>query len=156
MTQLFQQLAETVSQYPEILWGLVAFSLLAFFSTLILVPILILQIPEDYFAGEEAPRSAWQRLHPVPRIFFLIGKNLLGLLLVMIGIILLFLPGQGLLTIVFGILILDFPRRYQMKRWLIQRPAICRTVNWLRRRYSRRPLSFNADSVENSAQNGLR
>lgn len=153
MIQLYHQLAEFLTEHPQILWGLVGFSLLAFLSTLILIPILMLQIPVDYFAGEEAPRSAWQKLHPVPRLFCLIGKNLLGLVMIFIGFTLLFLPGQGLLTMVFGILILDFPGRYRLKRWLIQRPAILRSVNWLREHYGRPPLRF---SVENNARNGPR
>jgi hypothetical protein len=70
----------------------------------------------------------------------LVVKNLLGCLFVVAGLLMLVLPGQGLLSILIGIILLDFPGKYSVERWLISRPPVLHTVNWLRRRAGRPPL----------------
>lgn len=133
-----------VDNHPALWLLLVGFSVASFLATLVLIPWLVLRIPQDFFLGDKPEPSRWLRLHPVLRLLLHLGKNLVGLLLVAIGVLLLVLPGQGLLTIVFGLLLLDFPGRFRTQRWLIQRPSVLRSVNWLRRRYGRRPLRFES------------
>ena len=58
--------------------------------------------------------------------------EILGMILVFIGFILLFLPGQGLLSILTGLVLMDFPGKYQLESRLIARPAIFRVVNRIR------------------------
>lgn len=72
----------------------------------------------------------------------MVGKNLLGLVVLLMGIFMLVLPGQGLLTMLIGVLLLDFPGKYQAERWFIQRGPVLKAVNWLRRRRSKPPLEF--------------
>ncbi len=48
----------------------------------------------------------------------------------------LFLPGQGLLTILAGILILDFPGKYKLEHYLISKPVVLDSLNWIRRRHN--------------------
>jgi len=67
----------------------------------------------------------------------LIGKNLLGCVIIVAGIVMLVLPGQGILTILAGIMLLDFPGKYRLLRWIVARPQVLRTLNWLRRRAGR-------------------
>lgn len=126
----------------ETLLLLGVFSLVTFFGTLIIVPWLVVRIPADYFALEERQVAPWSDQHPVIRWLLLIGKNLLGGILVIMGIIMLVLPGQGLLTILIGFVLLNFPGKYRFERWLVLRRPILRTVNWLRERSSRPPLIF--------------
>ena len=61
-------------------------------------------------------------------------KNALGLVLVILGFIMLFTPGQGLLTLLAGSLLMNFPGKYQLERWLVLRPGVLRALNWLRHR----------------------
>jgi len=70
----------------------------------------------------------------------LIGKNALGYILVVAGIIMLVLPGQGIFTILIGIMLLNFPGKYQLERWLATRGPVLRSINWLRQRAGRAPL----------------
>ena len=44
------------------------------------------------------------------------------------------LPGQGILTILAGIMLLDFPGKHRLLRWIVAHPQVLRTLNWLRRR----------------------
>lgn len=64
----------------------------------------------------------------------LLVKNLLGLVILLMGIAMLFLPGQGLLTMLIGILMLDFPGKFRCERWFVSRRPVLRSINWLRRK----------------------
>jgi hypothetical protein len=68
----------------------------------------------------------------------LVAKNLLGIVLLVAGVLMLVAPGQGLLTIAMGIVLIDFPGKFRLERWVVTRPNVWRTLNWLRRR-ARRP-----------------
>lgn len=69
-----------------------------------------------------------------------IAKNLAGLVLVVLGIIQLFVPGQGLLTILIGVVLLDFPGKRRVERKIVSRPKVLAAINHLRARYGRPPL----------------
>ena len=70
----------------------------------------------------------------------LLAKNLLGVVFVLMGIAMLVLPGQGLLSIFVGVMLLNFPGKYRFERWLIKKPSVLRSINWLRRKSRRPPL----------------
>ena len=69
-----------------------------------------------------------------------IGKNVLGAIFVVAGIIMLVLPGQGIFTILIGIMLLDFPGKYQFERWIVARRPVFQSINWLRQRAGRAAL----------------
>ena len=69
-------------------------------------------------------------------------KNLLGALLVLLGIIMLFTPGQGLLTLLVGLLLMNFPGKYRLERTLVARPGVFRALNWLRGRRGAGPMEM--------------
>lgn len=77
----------------------------------------------------------------------LTAKNLLGYALVMAGIAMLVLPGQGMLTILVGILFLDFPGKYWFERWVVARSPVLQSINWLRRRAGHPPLLLQKDEA---------
>jgi hypothetical protein len=53
-------------------------------------------------------------------------------------------PGQGLLTIAVGLILLDFPGKFRLERWLATRRSVWRSLNWLRRRAGSKPLQMPA------------
>lgn len=128
-------------------WLFVA-SAVMFFGTLAAVPFLVVRIPADYFADREKHRSRWSQLHPAMRLVLLILKNLLGVVLILCAIPLLVGPGQGLLTLAIGVLLLDFPGKYKFERCLISRPSILGAINWIRRRRGVEPLRIDNDSED--------
>jgi len=117
-------------------------SVVIFFTSLMIMPALIVRIPTDYFTHQERPPGRWATAHPAVRLAILIGKNLFGAMLVLGGLAMLVLPGQGLLTIFAGVVLLDFPRKYAFERWLVGRRWVHRPVNWLRRKRHREPLKL--------------
>ena len=67
-------------------------------------------------------------------------KNAIGAVFVIAGLIMLVFPGQGLLTLFVGLMIMNYPGKFALERWLIQRPYVLPAVNRLRERYGHPPL----------------
>jgi hypothetical protein len=113
-------------------------SLLTAVLTLALAPILIMSIPADYFICEKPLKVS--KHHPIINMIIKAAKNLLGGVFLCVGFILLFLPGQGLVMILAGLLIMNYPGKYAIERWLILRLGVLPAINTLRMRYGKQPL----------------
>ena len=123
------------------IWYLAAFSIVSFIGTLLLVPVLVIRIPEDYFAEKKRHRwEPWAHEHPLIRWSLLIAKNSLGYIIIVLGIAMLVLPGQGVLTILIGIMFINFPGKYQLERRVVMQGPVLNTINRLRHRAGRAPL----------------
>jgi hypothetical protein len=122
-------------------WLLVGISAGSLLLSLLLLPWFVARIPEDYFSHPHRHRLSAESSHPLLQLAISGVKNLLGLLLVAAGIIMLFTPGQGLLTLLVGLMLMNFPGKYHLERWLVSRPGVLQAVNWLRRRGGHPPLS---------------
>lgn len=142
---LLQTVHDALLAHQTLLWWLAGTSVLAFIGTLILVPILLIRLPTDYFAHGKRHPAPWAHHRPLIRGIFLVGKNIVGALFLMVGVTMLILPGQGLLTIVMAIVLLDLPIKYRLERWLISRRPILRSINWLRLRAGRPLLILGKD-----------
>ena len=115
-------------------------SVATFILSLLIVPIVIVRIPEDYFSRTDATPVRLSRVNPVTRSCLYVLKNLAGLLLLVMGILMLVLPGQGLLTILFGIALLDFPGKHALMRRIVSYPKVLSSINWIRKKAKKRPL----------------
>jgi hypothetical protein len=126
---------------PAVLSSLAIASVVLFVLSAAGIPWFVARVPTDYFSRRELERM---HIRPVPRspwkIVGRVLKNLLGLTLVVAGIAMVFLPGQGLLTIFVGLLLLEFPGKRRLERRLIGWGPIYRAINGLRRRAGRPPL----------------
>lgn len=131
---------EYLSDNEVLLIGLGIFSAITFVASLFLVPFLVVRLPADYFDKENRHKTLLQQRHPVIRLLLLIIRNVAGIMVLLLGIAMLILPGQGLLTIFIAVMLIDFPGKYRLQRWLIQRPSIYRAVAWLREKAGREPL----------------
>lgn len=135
-----------IHSHEQFVWWLAIASLATFVLTLILVPLILIRLPSDYFSYSRR-RDARVRLEtPALRLIFVIVKNIVGAAFVALGAVLIMLPGQGLLTMLVGIMMLDFPGKYRFERWLVQSTAVRRAINWIRRRAGKVPLEFGAPS----------
>lgn len=115
--------------------------LLTLGASLAVVSFVLVKIPATYF--QKSHSTVFLADHPaVVRILAIIGKNVLGLLLVALGVVLSLpgVPGQGILTILLGIMLLDFPGRRRLEHWLVSRPKIFSAINKLRQRFRKPAL----------------
>ncbi len=116
---------EWIYAYQELLWWLSGASLALFAVFLAIVPWLVARIPADYFLAEKRPARHRVRRHSKPiHILLLAVKNGLGGLLVVAGLAMLLLPGQGLITILLGMSFMNFPGKFRIERWLISCAAV--------------------------------
>ena len=125
---------------PTVVTVLVVVSVVTFVASAVAVPWFFCRIPADHYADAERfslpfvpPGSPW-------RPPLLVLKNLLGLVLLLLGVAMLVLPGQGLLTMAAGLMLLNFPGKRRFQRWLISRRPIYAAINSLRRRAHQPPL----------------
>jgi len=122
-----------------------AFSLISFVIGIISTPFIVSRIPMDYFVYDEKRAIANDSHHVVMRWLLACLKNMLGAILVVAGIIMLVTPGQGVLSILFGLMIMNYPGKYQLERWIIRRPVIFQAVNALRAKQGQPPLQAPLD-----------
>lgn len=137
--RLIDFVLDWAAQHHQLLLWAAGGSLLTFIGTLVLIPVVIIRMPADYFSPERAHGPADVR-HVLLRIAGRSLKNLAGLLFVVAGIILFFLPGQGLMTILIGLLLLDFPGKRELERRLIARPLLYRATSRIRHRFGHEPF----------------
>lgn len=103
-------------------------------GSLAIVLRVVLTLPADYFEREPPPRASWTAAR--------VARNLAGILLILVGAVLSIpgIPGQGLLTVLVGLFLVDFPQRRRLERALARRPGVLPTLNRLRARFGRPPL----------------
>jgi hypothetical protein len=121
----------------ELMGGL---SLVMFVATLVVFPLVIVFLPEDYFVRHERDPAHQRRQHPAVWLALTILKNITGWALIAAGIAMLVLPGQGLLTILIGVTLANFPGKYRLERQLVRRTVVARALNRIRERAGRDPL----------------
>ena len=122
---------------PAAAW-LLAFSVAVLVISIVAVPWIVARMPADYFVRErDAP---WQGSHPAVRAVLHAAKNTLGVLLLLAGIAMLVLPGQGILTILIGLSLVEFPGKRSTEMRLLRLPGVNRVVKALRRRAGRPEL----------------
>jgi hypothetical protein len=135
-------------EWSGVLWTLAIF-LISFTVSLTAIGLLVILLPPRFFLESE-DRRLWVDRHPAVRWLAIACKNLLGLLLVLVGLGLSIpgIPGQGLLTVLVGIVLLDFPGKRRLERKIVGRPRVLRALNRLRARFRRPPLVVSESGVE--------
>lgn len=121
-----------------LVWMTIA-SIIGFIGSLIAIPWILIQLPSDYF-DTRIPRHWMREHHPILRMIGLIIKNIIGVVFLIAGFLMLFLPGQGLLTMLIGISFIDFPDKRKLEARLIGQPTLLNTINALRQRFKKNPL----------------
>jgi Putative transmembrane protein (PGPGW) len=140
ISSIMHNLIAWLKSHTWLIWASFALSLVTLLSGVLVVPWLIVRIPQDYFAHCRPPRAAWQTLHPLLRAVVLVAKNVFGAFLVMAGIIMLFVPGPGIVSILAGLALLDLPGKRTLERRIVAQPRVLRAINKLRARYNHPPL----------------
>ncbi len=123
-------------------WWLAAGSVLMFFGSVLAIPPIIVRLPADYFNHAHRHRAKPRGFALFVYYGWLLGKNLAGVVFVLMGIAMLVLPGQGIISILLGLTLINFPGKFRLERFLATRKPILSTMNWLRARANRPPLDI--------------
>jgi hypothetical protein len=127
------QTLESWFSHPAALWGCGIFSVLAVLSSIVLVPRYLAKLPRDYLVKDEQRQDGGVAAR--------IARNVLGVVLIVLGVLMLILPGQGILTLLVGVLLVDFPSKHKLVQRLLGRPKVLGVVNKLRAHHGRPPLA---------------
>ncbi|WP_295628926.1 PGPGW domain-containing protein [uncultured Nitrosomonas sp.] len=149
---MLENIVATIDQWIsiDVLIDLTIASIIGFIASLVAIPWILIRLPSDYF-DLRVPRHWMKDHHPVLRIIGRIIKNMVGFVFLLAGFLMLFLPGQGLLTILIGISCLDFPNKRRLEAKIIGQPALLNIINALRHKFSQPPLTLSSDSQEQSS-----
>jgi hypothetical protein len=128
-------------QYQEVFVWIGLISFLTFLFGLLLMPFVIMRLPEDYFLSPQNSDQTSTVLRDSSTLF-LVFKNLMGGVLLCLGVVMLFLPGPGLMVALIGLSLVDIPG----KRWVLGRilniSGLRSAINGLRGKRGRPPLKF--------------
>lgn len=133
------------ARWSAISWSSLGVASLLFLASLAIsfaaIGIVMVKIPPHYFAAHHErdflPGSPW-----LVRWGGVIAKNVLGVFLILLGIVLSLpgVPGQGILTILLGLIMVDIPGKRPLEARIVQRPTVLNAINKLRSRYDKPPL----------------
>jgi hypothetical protein len=123
---------EWIRGHELALWWMGTVSLVTFLASLILIPMLVVHIPSDYFLRKKRKLANLQGRYPVIRLAGIVVKNIFGIVFVLAGLAMLVLPGQGIITILIGVMMLNFPGKRNLERRIVQQPKVLRAINWIR------------------------
>lgn len=111
---------------PAIWVGLTLFSALTFVVSLVVASWALCRLPVDYLLLDpgHAPRTG----------FLQWLRNSVGAVLLLLGVAMLVLPGQGLLTMLAGLSLMDFRGKRRLESRLMLRPRVFAAINRFRLR----------------------
>lgn len=140
MENFIESITEFVSSYKVYILWLATISLFVFIFSLISIKWLVALIPTNYFIKKNMVKS--KKSYSFIWLISVIVKNLIGYTLILGGLLMLVLPGQGLFTILMGLILSNYPGKYNIERRFISIPSVLKTVNWLRKKSNKPPLEI--------------
>lgn len=129
-----------LSGHEELIRQIGNASVIALVVTIVALPLIVKQLPVDYFISENREPAWHERRHPLFWGAITVLKNVIGVVLVVAGIAMLLLPGQGAVTILIGLAITNFPAKYAIERRIASQPAVGATLNKIREWTGEEPL----------------
>jgi hypothetical protein len=137
-----ERITEWIAGHQALLQQLGIVSLVVLAITVVALPVVVIKLPENYFTAEKRGPASRTRKHPVLWAALSLLKNLLGIVLILAGLVMLVLPGQGAVTILIGLALTNFPGKYFLERRIVCRPGVCKTLNRIRELGGAPPLSL--------------
>lgn len=131
---------ELLHNYRNELFTLAWISVLLFIVSIAIIPWIVIKIPDDYFHEHYRIRVSETSNHPLIAQILTSLKNLIGFIFVLLGIFMLILPGQGILTILVGLFLMNFPGKYHFERKIVSFPHVFKSLNWIRAKANKPPL----------------
>jgi ABC-type multidrug transport system fused ATPase/permease subunit len=125
-----------LNQYHEILIYISVVSFILLVVMILSTPWLVGKIPSDYFTNEIYDKNQ-------DSFLVLLFKNILGVILLFLGFIMLFTPGQGIITVLIALMIMQFPGKRKLEKKIIANKNVLKILNWLRSKNNKEPLKWN-------------
>jgi len=127
------EFVELIRDHQVLFQTLGLLSLALFVVSLVVFPLVVANLPNDYFVRDKRDPAHQKRRRPVLWVLLTVVKNILGFALILAGIGMLVLPGQGILTILMGLALANFPGKFTLERRLVRQPSVGKALNRIRR-----------------------
>jgi hypothetical protein len=127
---------------------LLAVSVAVFLGGMIVMPLLVARMRPDYFVRRRPTADSWSGRHQGVRWIVFGLKNLLGVILLITGVAMFFLPGPGVITILVGLTLVNFPGKRRLELRIVRQRPVLRAINWMREKSGQPPLELPADDAE--------
>jgi hypothetical protein len=111
-----------------------------FVATLVAIPVILVRVPNDWFV----------RPPPAHSLPYKVLRAVVGLALIALGVAMIVLPGQGVLTILVGLSILDLPIKHRIVAKILCNPKVHGAIDKLRRKAGKGSLQIPSSSVSPS------
>ena len=132
LSQFLGELVEQMSKHSGIWLAASIGSVVMFVGTILAIPVVCVKLPSDYFVRETPKRPIWKTSL----------RTAIACVVVALGVTMLVLPGQGVLTILVGVSLLDFHAKRRWQRRLLARPTVRRTLNAIRLKAGKEPFQI--------------
>lgn len=127
----------TADYHQFFIWmGIVSF--VVFIASLLLTPLLLGKIPQDYFIHTNQHKVEIEHLG---HLIIVVIRTLIGFVLLLAGIIMLVTPGQGIITILLGLFLMEFPGKRKLELKFIKHNPTFKALNWLRNKAGKPPFT---------------
>lgn len=117
-----------------------------FVGTIAAIPWFVSRLPADYFVKPPPEHTLAKK----------IARNVLGFALIAAGVAMLVLPGQGILTILIGLSIVDLKAKHSIMRRILRQPSIQNAMQKIRTSAGRPPLIIPTEGPTEGPREGVR
>ena len=139
-TELFEAIVEGFQSHTALAGTIAGLSVLVVLVYGAVMFAAVSRVSPDYFVSRAPSASTWRGRHPLVRFLGHVVKNVVGVVLLIIGVAMLVLPGQGMLTIVVALMLLDFPGKRRLTLRILRLRHVRSGIDWIRAKAKRPPL----------------
>jgi ABC-type multidrug transport system fused ATPase/permease subunit len=131
-------ITQATADYHQYFFWIGIVSLVVFIASLLLTPLLLGKIPQDYFIHTNQHKVEIEHLG---HLTIVVIRTLSGFVLLIAGIIMLVTPGQGIITILLGLFLMEFPGKRKLELKFIKHNPTFKALNWLRNKAGKSPFT---------------
>ncbi|PID63058.1 MAG: hypothetical protein CSB44_02825 [Gammaproteobacteria bacterium] len=132
-------IVDWVQTHPALVGAISVTSLLLLVTSAMLMPWLVSRLPTNYLIEQSRPRSERQSRRPLAMLVLLL-RTVIGLFLVLLGIVMLITPGPGIVALLLGLTLVEFPGKHHLLVHVASRPGVFSSLNWIRARHGQPPF----------------
>ena len=130
-------ITQATADYHQYFFWMGIVSFVVFIASLLLTPLLLGKIPQDYFIHTNQHKVEIEHLG---HLIIVVIRTLIGFVLLIAGIIMLVTPGQGIISILLGLFLMEFPGKRKLELKLINHEPTFKALNWLRGKANKEPF----------------
>jgi len=139
-SELFDAVVEGFQSHTALAGAIALISILVVLVYAVVMFVAVSRVSPDYFVSRAPSESTWRSRHPIVRFLGHVVKNVIGVVLLFVGLAMLVLPGQGMLTIVVALMLLDFPGKRRLTLRILRLRHVRSAIDWMRAKAKQPPL----------------